>query len=373
MGKTISMYDQQAVEVSIEKPANGSISKDDNISFDDFKQLYKGVIDLKVAQDYGVSEVEDKELWEDTAKDLYLSTKYYLPTADLKPAKVVESVTTNQLQLVADWKEKEVQGYLKAAEIYKEESKRLKEVSAETKDAYRQAVQAYSAEHNGETPTFKQDYRGRVYDDDAIQQAYKASDNAYIEYINYTYNENRFYADNCYKRDFEAICRKAVDKHFDQLQAKVEKKIGTITKIKHTGGDDYEFEGTNGKCIVEVVWAGGYNIQRLHTRWVVKNIVSEGIALTATNAYKEFIEKARSENENGEYTFRMDGLGLTQDKIAEFKNVLLSSDDITNIKYNRVPNTYTVTLKDINKPQKEVADDEEKETVIVKDNTVQKI
>lgn len=72
------------------------------------------------------------------------------------------------------------------------------------------------------------------------------------------------------------IAEKKVEKdiieHYKILQAKVEKKIGKILKVEHLGGYDYEFEGENGTCKVEVVMAGGYNIQRRHTRWIVKNI-----------------------------------------------------------------------------------------------------
>ena len=57
--------------------------------------------------------------------------------------------------------------------------------------------------------------------------------------------------------------------HYKTLQAKVEKKIGKIIKVEHLGGYDYRFEGENGNCGVEVIIAGGYNIQRRHTRWII--------------------------------------------------------------------------------------------------------
>lgn len=65
------------------------------------------------------------------------------------------------------------------------------------------------------------------------------------------------------------VFKKDIDKHFETLQAKVEKKIGEINMIYHIGGDDYRFEGENGNCSVRVILAGGYNIQRLHTRWII--------------------------------------------------------------------------------------------------------
>lgn len=53
------------------------IEKDDKQSFEDFKTQYKGVIDMKCTQDYG--NCEDKDLWEDCAKELFLTSKiiYY--------------------------------------------------------------------------------------------------------------------------------------------------------------------------------------------------------------------------------------------------------------------------------------------------------
>lgn len=75
-----------------------------------------------------------------------------------------------------------------------------------------------------------------------------------------------------YYGDTEKHLEKDVRKHYEMLQKKVENKIGKILKIEYLGGYNYNFEGENGTCAVEVIIAGGYNIQRKHTRWIVKNL-----------------------------------------------------------------------------------------------------
>lgn len=70
-----------AVEIN-NTQTNGKIEKNDKQSFEDFKNLYKGVIDMKCNQEYGSN--EDKDLWEDMAKQLYLNSKEYLPTLSKK-------------------------------------------------------------------------------------------------------------------------------------------------------------------------------------------------------------------------------------------------------------------------------------------------
>ena len=65
---------------------------------------------------------------------------------------------------------------------------------------------------------------------------------------------------------------KMVDAKYEKLQAKVEDRIGKIIEIESTGnnGFDYMFRGEKGFCEVEVIGAGGYNIQCWHTRWIIK-------------------------------------------------------------------------------------------------------
>ena len=85
-----------AVEIN-NTQTNGKIEKDDKQSFEDFKNMYKGVIDLKCNQEYGSN--EDKDLWEDMAKQLYLNSKEYILQGDEhKPKQLEKKEESNKLQ-----------------------------------------------------------------------------------------------------------------------------------------------------------------------------------------------------------------------------------------------------------------------------------
>ena len=71
----------------------------------------------------------------------------------------------------------------------------------------------------------------------------------------------------------DARLEKAVKDHYEGLQAKVEKKIGKIKYIIKTGNNGYNYRMENAKgesVAVQVIGAGGYNVQRYHTRWIIK-------------------------------------------------------------------------------------------------------
>ena len=89
-GKMVDVQEGQdlkVAEVSKELPKNAKIKKDEKQSFEDYKTMYKDVITQKCIEDYGVD--TDTKLWEDTAKELYLKSKTYIPTGEEKPEEVL--------------------------------------------------------------------------------------------------------------------------------------------------------------------------------------------------------------------------------------------------------------------------------------------
>lgn len=89
-GKMVDVQEGQdlkVAEVSKKLPKNAKIEKDEKQSFEDYKTMYKDVITQKCIEDYGVD--TDTKLWEDTAKELYLKSKTYIPTGEEKPEEVL--------------------------------------------------------------------------------------------------------------------------------------------------------------------------------------------------------------------------------------------------------------------------------------------
>ena len=89
-GKMVDVQEGQnlkVAEVSKELPKNAKIEKDEKQSFEDYKTMYKDVITQKCIEDYGVD--TDTKLWEDTAKELYLKSKTYIPTGEEKSEEVL--------------------------------------------------------------------------------------------------------------------------------------------------------------------------------------------------------------------------------------------------------------------------------------------
>lgn len=110
----------------------------------------------------------------------------------------------------------------------------------------------------------RQEWKNGVENGFNIMQSHKYSNKQY-----YTLT----YCGDQSEEHIKKIIRVWVEKHFETLQARVEKKIGKIIEIWNVNGNTYGFKGELDDCFIEVILAGGYNIQRLHTRWVItKNI-----------------------------------------------------------------------------------------------------
>ena len=83
--------DQKILEVG---KSNNETKINDKTSFENFKTLYAGKIAEKCLADYGTD--EDKDLLEDTAKEMYLTSQELIPTEDTKSEGVLEDEKTKK-------------------------------------------------------------------------------------------------------------------------------------------------------------------------------------------------------------------------------------------------------------------------------------
>lgn len=182
----------------------------------------------------------------------------------------------NQLQendYIKQWKQEELEKTLDANTNFWEKYQELNDIVKEAGKELEDKIDEY-IKTNNDYPDFtrKGAFDKKFFDEDIekINQEYLKNKEKLRSYI----KSNNFFYEKGRKSNFEKICKEMVDRHFIELQNKVEDKIGEILQIKPTGnnGYDYYFKGSKGNCNVEVILAGGYNIQRLHTRWIIKNI-----------------------------------------------------------------------------------------------------
>ena len=80
-----------------------------------------------------------------------------------------------------------------------------------------------------------------------------------------------FQNDTTIKQEIEAAAQGEMEAYKQQIEAKVQKYVGNITEWE-LGNMEYIVHGTEGKAKVEAIYAGGYNIQRLHVRVIVKKL-----------------------------------------------------------------------------------------------------
>lgn len=83
--------DQKTIQVGSNVEDKAKV--EDTKSFEEFKQIYKNTIDDRCMQDYG--SIDDKKLWEDCAKEMYLQSENYIPSEEDKP---VEDLDSKQLK-----------------------------------------------------------------------------------------------------------------------------------------------------------------------------------------------------------------------------------------------------------------------------------
>lgn len=83
--------DQKTIQVGSNVADKAKV--EDTKSFEEFKQIYKNTIDDRCMQDYG--SIDDKKLWEDCAKEMYLQSENYIPSEEDKP---VEDLDSKQLK-----------------------------------------------------------------------------------------------------------------------------------------------------------------------------------------------------------------------------------------------------------------------------------
>lgn len=95
------------------------------------------------------------------------------------------------------------------------------------------------------------------------------------EYYFYNYESKALYSLLESRKDLAKEANKEVDRYVKTLLDRIETRYGKVLNVKDTNLSNVEtvsFECENGDVYLEKILAGGYNIQRLHNRILLKEV-----------------------------------------------------------------------------------------------------
>ena len=170
-------------------------------------------------------------------------------------------------EFIEQWKGRAINYYTKQITFYHQEYRRK---NSEMCDFHNNKYSIIK-ERNITEEQYREEYK-------QMNEDYKAFKLQMKEDITARFAENVFWyrLDECLERT-----RKAIEKDGEAkekiLIARVNKAVGAIVKaieleVGYNGELNGYIKGENGTCEVETIYAGGYNIQCLHYRVLVKKV-----------------------------------------------------------------------------------------------------
>lgn len=132
---------------------------------------------------------------------------------------------------------------------------------------------------------------------------------------------------------------KALSKYIEKTDTLISAKLSNSSKGSFVIESIISRDGKEYGFTTDVIYAGGYNIQRLHYRYLVKTKLPKVNASTATNNITEKIKKLNKEERiNRDINYYQDLIIKTKKKIAEAEK--MSDEEILNQNeyYNRSGN-----------------------------------
>lgn len=170
-------------------------------------------------------------------------------------------------EFIKQWKERAINYYTEKITYYHQEYRRKNSYLCD----YHNNKYSIMKERNLTEEEYREEYR-------QLEDDYQEFKEEMREEITQRFSQDVYWyrLDECLNRMIKTIEKDAIIKE-QQLIKRVNKEVGTIEKaitlkVGVNGELNGLIQGENGKCKIETIYAGGYNIQCLHYRVLIHKI-----------------------------------------------------------------------------------------------------